>query len=81
METGDGRPRAKVTEIIEVTDQDALDVLRSRGSSRKPWTSLMAPQTGEVWLADLGLAAKMRPVVIVSQADPDPPRAWSCMCR
>ena len=35
----------------------------------------MAPQTGEVWLADLGLAAKMRPVVIVSRAAPDPPRA------
>ena len=33
--------------------------------SRKP---------GEVWLADLGLAAKVRPVVVVSRADPDPPR-------
>lgn len=30
---------------------------------------------GEVWLADLGLAAKTRPVVIVSRSDPDPPRA------
>ena len=30
---------------------------------------------GDVWLADLGLAAKMRPVVIVSRDDPDPPRA------
>ena len=29
---------------------------------------------GEVWLADLGLAAKHRPVLIVSRADPDPPR-------
>ena len=35
----------------------------------------MSPQPGEVWLADLGLAAKTRPVVIVSRADPDPPRA------
>ena len=35
----------------------------------------MHPQPGEVWLADLGLAAKTRPVVIVSPADPDPPRA------
>jgi mRNA interferase MazF len=35
----------------------------------------MNPQPGEVWLADLGLAAKTRPVVIVSRADPDPPRA------
>lgn len=29
----------------------------------------------EVWLADLGLAAKTRPVVIVSRHDPDAPRA------
>jgi mRNA interferase MazF len=28
-----------------------------------------------VWLADLGLAAKTRPVVIVSRQDPNPPRA------
>jgi mRNA interferase MazF len=34
----------------------------------------MSPQPGEVWLADLGLAAKTRPVVIVSRYDPDPPR-------
>jgi mRNA interferase MazF len=30
---------------------------------------------GEVWLADLGLAAKTRPVVIVSRQDLDPPRS------
>lgn len=35
----------------------------------------MTPHPGEVWLADLGLAAKTRPVVIVSRHDPDPPRA------
>ena len=35
----------------------------------------MRPLTGEVWLADLGFAAKTRPVVIVSRQDPDPPRA------
>jgi mRNA interferase MazF len=35
----------------------------------------MSPQPGEIWLADLGLAAKTRPVVIVSREDPDPPRA------
>ncbi len=35
----------------------------------------MNTQPGEVWLADLGLAAKTRPVVIVSRHDPDPPRA------
>ena len=35
----------------------------------------MNPKPGEVWLADLGLAAKPRPVVIVSRDDPNPPRA------
>jgi mRNA interferase MazF len=35
----------------------------------------MNPRPGEVWLADLGFAAKFRPVVIVSRHDPDPPRA------
>ena len=35
----------------------------------------MNPKPGEVWLADLGLAAKTRPVVIVSREDNDPPRA------
>jgi len=35
----------------------------------------MNPHPGEVWLADLGLSAKTRPVVIVSRHDPDPPRA------
>ena len=35
----------------------------------------MPPHPGEVWLADLGLAAKTRPVMVVSRDDPDPPRA------
>jgi mRNA interferase MazF len=35
----------------------------------------MSPRPGEVWLADLGLAAKTRPVVVVSRYDPDAPRA------
>ncbi len=35
----------------------------------------MTPRPGEVWLADLGLAAKTRPVVILSPHDPDAPRA------
>jgi mRNA interferase MazF len=35
----------------------------------------MSPRPPEVWLADLGLAAKTRPVVIVSRHDPDAPRA------
>lgn len=34
----------------------------------------MRPRPGEVWLADLGLAAKTRPVVNVSRHDEDPPR-------
>ncbi len=34
----------------------------------------MRPRPGEVWLADLGLAAKTRPVVVVSEEDADPPR-------
>jgi len=35
----------------------------------------MNPQPGEIWLADLGLAAKTRPIVIISRQDPDPPRS------
>jgi mRNA interferase MazF len=35
----------------------------------------MNPRPGEVWLADLGLAAKTRPAVIVSRYDPNAPRA------
>jgi mRNA interferase MazF len=35
----------------------------------------MSPHPGEVWLADPGLAAKTRPVVVVSRHDPDSPRA------
>jgi mRNA interferase MazF len=35
----------------------------------------MNPRPGEIWLADLGWAAKFRPVVIVSRQDPDPPRS------
>jgi mRNA interferase MazF len=35
----------------------------------------MDAKHGEVWLADLGLAAKTRPVVIISRNDPQAPRA------
>jgi mRNA interferase MazF len=35
----------------------------------------MNPQPGEVWTADLGFAAKFRPVVVGSRQDPDAPRA------
>ena len=34
----------------------------------------MSPQRGEVWSADLGMVAKVRPVIILSRDDPDPPR-------
>jgi mRNA interferase MazF len=34
----------------------------------------MLPKPGDVWLADLGIAAKTRPVVIVSRFDEDPAR-------
>jgi len=37
----------------------------------------MKTRPGEIWLADLGLAAKPRPVLIVSRQDPDPPRVLS----
>ncbi len=36
---------------------------------------MIIPKPGEIWLADLGLAAKTRPVIIVSRYDPNPPRA------
>jgi mRNA interferase MazF len=35
----------------------------------------MKAHPSEIWLADLGLTAKNRPVVVVSRDDPDPPRA------
>ena len=35
----------------------------------------MNPRPGEVWLADVGWAAKFRPIVIVSRHDPDAPRS------
>ena len=34
----------------------------------------MSPKQGKVWLADLDLAAKTRPVVIFSRSDPHAPR-------
>ena len=36
---------------------------------------MMRPRPGEVWLADLGMVAKTRPVIVVSRYDEDPPRA------
>ncbi len=34
----------------------------------------MSARPGEVWLADLGIAGKTRPVIVVSRHDEDPPR-------
>ena len=35
----------------------------------------MKTKPGEIWLADLGLEAKTRPVLILSREDDDPPRS------
>jgi mRNA interferase MazF len=35
----------------------------------------MNAKPGDIWLADLGLAAKRRPALMVSHFDPDVPRA------
>ncbi|ALA59102.1 type II toxin-antitoxin system PemK/MazF family toxin [Nitrospira moscoviensis] len=35
----------------------------------------MKAKPGEIWLADLGLSAKRRSVLVVSRHDPDAPRA------
>ena len=35
---------------------------------------MQTPKPGEIWQADLGLVGKVRPVVIVSREEPDPPR-------
>ena len=70
--------RQYVKELIDLADQEAIeaiDVMRSSVSNKKYWICSMNPKPGEVWLADLGLAAKTRPVVIVSRDDPNPPRA------
>ncbi len=37
----------------------------------------MTPRVGEVYMIDLGMAGKVRPVVIMSREDPNSPRALS----
>src|SRR3954449_5464149 len=50
-------------------------MLRARAQPNRNFSICsMNPRPGEIWLADLGLAAKTRPVVI-SREDPDPPRS------
>ena len=36
---------------------------------------MIQPKPGEVWWIDLGAAAKLRPMMVVSREDPDPERA------
>ena len=70
--------RARVAEIIALADEDALELGRSRALDQEVLDLIddePAFRGGEVWLADLGLAAKTRPVVIVSRHDPAAPRA------
>jgi mRNA interferase MazF len=35
----------------------------------------MKAKPGDIWLADLGLAAKVRPVLVISRYDPEAPRS------
>lgn len=37
----------------------------------------MTPKVGEVYIVDLGLEGKVRPVVVISREDADAPRALS----
>ena len=67
--------RKRIAEVIDLADHDVLDVARSRATEQEVLDLLDEPQPGEIWLADLGLAAKTCPVVIVSRQDPEPPRA------
>jgi hypothetical protein len=57
--------RERITEVIELADHDVLDIARRALPSRRSSTCSMSPQPDEIRLADLGLAAKTRPVVIV----------------
>jgi len=41
----------------------------------------MTPKLGEVYLVDLGIAGKVRPVVIVTREDASVPRALSVTVR
>ena len=38
---------------------------------------MILPKPGEVWWIDLGMRAKLRPLLVVSREDPDPERALS----
>ena len=52
---------ARILETIEFADRDLLDIARSRACELEVLDPLDEAQPGEIWLADLGLAAKTRP--------------------
>jgi mRNA interferase MazF len=39
----------------------------------------VSPKPGEIYLVDLGMAAKVRPAVVVSRHNPDSPRALALL--
>jgi mRNA interferase MazF len=61
--------KERISEIMDLADENILDIQRSRTLEQE----VLDPS--EVWLADLGFAAKTRPVVVVSRYDPNAPRA------
>jgi len=52
--------RRRVAEVIELADHDAWDLVRSRAVEQQFWTCSMIPRPAEIWVADLGLAAKIQ---------------------
>ena len=58
--------RERILEVIAPIMISSMWRARAR-SNRRSSTCSMSPQPGEIWLAVLGLAAKTRPVVIVSE--------------
>jgi hypothetical protein len=68
-----GRSITRVeTGVIELADQDILDIARSRATEQEVLDLLDEPPTPvRSGLLTWGLAAKRRPVVIVSREDPD----------
>jgi hypothetical protein len=66
--------RERAAEVIELADDDVLDLMRSRTREQEVLDMLDEPQLGDMGRADLGLAGKTRPVVIVSRFDPESSR-------
>ena len=54
--------------------------MRSRAAEQEVLDLLDEPQPGEIWLADLGLAAKTRPAIIVSAKTPARRGLSFCTC-